>query len=83
MKTFNITGMTCEHCAISIEKALNKINGIQKASVSLVNNRAIIDTDKSITDKDIIDVVKKVGYGASMITNKTSEKNMHVETTAQ
>jgi mercuric reductase len=78
MKTLNITGMTCEHCAISIEKALNKIDGIQKATVSFENSRATVNTNKNIADKDIIDVVKKVGYGASVIESKDSKEEVHI-----
>ena len=78
MKKLNITGMTCEHCAITVEKALNKVDGIQKATVSFTNNRASITTNKDIADKDILDAVKKVGYGASVIENQESDKEVHI-----
>ncbi len=37
MKTsiYNVNGMTCATCALTVEKALNKLDGIQNASANL------------------------------------------------
>ena len=41
-RTYNITGMTCNNCKASVEKALNAIDFIENVSVDLENSKAII-----------------------------------------
>ena len=63
-KTYNITGMHCNSCANLIEMGLkDKVN---KVSASYAKGIAEIDFDENkITEKEIIDEIKKIGYGAS------------------
>jgi Cu+-exporting ATPase len=59
----NIGGMTCINCARAIEKRLNKLNGVIKATVNLAAEKAIIDYDPAIVNqKAIEDVITEVGY---------------------
>ena len=46
MKTIilNISGMTCDHCASTIEAALAKVQGVEKSLVSYVDKSAQITT---------------------------------------
>lgn len=41
-KTFNVTGMSCDHCRRNVEKTLNDIEGV-KASVTLTPPMATIE----------------------------------------
>lgn len=41
-QTLAIEGMTCATCALTVEKALNKLDGIQNASVNLATEKATI-----------------------------------------
>ncbi|MGS2778311.1 heavy metal translocating P-type ATPase [Robertmurraya sp. GLU-23] len=60
----NITGMTCAACANRIEKNINKIPGVQKASVNLATEKASVSYEPSeVSIDDIISRVKKIGYG--------------------
>ena len=52
-KTIYIEGMSCSHCSARVEKALNKINGVN-AKVNLENKLAEVTLDKAIDDKDLI-----------------------------
>lgn len=52
-KTINIEGMQCNHCKMSVEKALNKLDGVTKVEVILEKKKAIIESEKEI-DNDII-----------------------------
>ena len=58
MKTENIklkiTGMTCDHCAIGIEKRLAKNEGITEAKVSFQNGNCDCSFDPSKTSKEEI-----------------------------
>lgn len=51
---FNITGMTCEHCATGIEKLLSKNEGISEAKVSYPNGSCECSFDPTKTSKEAI-----------------------------
>ncbi|PLT27537.1 heavy metal translocating P-type ATPase [Peribacillus deserti] len=64
-KEFDITGMTCAACSARIEKSLNKLEGINKASVNLALERATVEFNPSLINTgDIIKRVQKLGYHA-------------------
>ncbi|MFK7979469.1 MAG: heavy-metal-associated domain-containing protein [Saprospiraceae bacterium] len=51
--TYNIEGMTCNGCRSGVEKKLNAIPGIAKATVSLEEKAATIIAEKTITAETI------------------------------
>ncbi|MDD4547854.1 MAG: heavy metal translocating P-type ATPase [Bacilli bacterium] len=60
----NIEGMTCASCSSHVEKALNKIDGVEKATVNLTTEKATISFDPNKVDLfKIKEVVEKTGYG--------------------
>ena len=69
---FAITGMTCAACSTRIEKGLNKLEGVTKASVNLALETASVEYSPSQIDpQDITQRVEKLGYGAKL---KSEEK---------
>ncbi|OKL36702.1 heavy metal translocating P-type ATPase [Domibacillus mangrovi] len=70
-KEFDITGMTCAACATRIEKGLNKLDGVNKATVNLALESATVEYNPSLIDtQDITKRVEKLGYGAISKENK-------------
>jgi P-type Cu+ transporter len=64
-----ISGMTCAACAIRIEKGLNKLEGVEEASVNLALEKSAIKYDPAkIKVEDIQKRIKDLGY--DVITNK-------------
>ena len=64
---FNITGMTCSACSAHVEKAVNKLEGVKTASVSLMTNSMTAEYDEAVlSNQDIINAVIQSGYGASL-----------------
>lgn len=61
-KTIQIEGMQCNHCKMSVEKALNSIEGITKVEVNLENKNAVIEMEKEIEDSKIKEVIEEVGF---------------------
>lgn len=62
-ETLKINGMTCSSCANTIEKRVNKINGVESATVNFATERLSVKYDESATDiDDIKKAVKDVGY---------------------
>ncbi|MFQ5761345.1 MAG: mercury(II) reductase, partial [Acidiferrobacterales bacterium] len=68
MTTLNlrITGMTCDHCAQTVEKALNTLPGVI-ASVSYDNASAHVKTNDGVVVEHLLKAVRDKGYGASLV----------------
>ena len=61
-----IKGMSCGGCVKSVEKALQTIDGVQTATVSLDPPQANLQTDHIISNEQLKDVLSKAGnYGIS------------------
>lgn len=58
-----IEGMTCEHCARTIEKALRQVEGVQSVEVSYPRREARIDTAVDVGTERLIQAVQSAGYG--------------------
>jgi Cu+-exporting ATPase len=59
----NIGGMSCVNCARAIEKQLSKLNGVNKATVNLAAEKAIIDYNPDIVDQKTIEgAIVEAGY---------------------
>ncbi|RJR17891.1 MAG: copper-translocating P-type ATPase [Desulfobacteraceae bacterium] len=61
-----VTGMTCSNCAIAIERALRKTEGVLRADVNFAaeNVTVAFDTGRVNTEK-VIAQIKKAGYGVA------------------
>lgn len=70
MKTINlnISGMTCDHCASTIEAALTKISGVDKASVSYADKLAKVSVkpEADLNVETLIKSVQAAGYDAAL-----------------
>ena len=64
---FDIKGMTCSSCSAHVEKAVKKLEGIQKVNVNLLSNNMTVEyNEKVLNDEKIINAVTNEGYGASL-----------------
>ena len=62
---FKIIDMTCSSCVANIEGALNHTDGVLKAVVNLMNEKAVVTYDPGLIKLvDIIAVIEGQGYGA-------------------
>ncbi len=58
-----ISGMTCASCVAHVEKSLNEIPGVKKATVNLATERATIKYDGSDVDPGVlVQAVRDSGY---------------------
>lgn len=56
---YKIKGIDCANCAAELERRINKIEGINEASISFMAERLIIEIDDS-RKNEIIEKMKKV-----------------------
>lgn len=74
-----IEGMTCASCAQTIEGALDKQEGIEKADVNLMTEKASIEFDPKKIDMDkISETVEKTGYKVAEKEEEKGETTLEV-----
>jgi Cu+-exporting ATPase len=69
--TLSVQGMTCSSCVNSVEKALNKVEGVS-ATINFATETAHILAPADMDPKDLIKVVEKAGYSASLLVDAQS-----------
>ena len=62
----NIEGMTCASCVGRVERALGKVDGVNRVSVNLANERAHLELLGQVDPQNLIDAVKRAGYDATV-----------------
>lgn len=62
-----IEGMTCNHCKMRVEKALQGIEGVTKATVDLEQKVAFVESSNLLADEKIIKTVDDAGYQVKQI----------------
>ncbi len=67
-KIIMIEGMQCNHCKMSVEKALNKLDGVIKVEVNLENKKAVIESEKEIDNEKIKSEITEAGFEVKDIT---------------
>lgn len=59
---YMVTGMTCAACQAHVEKAVSRVPGVDKVTVSLLTNSMSVEGKASVSD--VVEAVEKAGYGA-------------------
>ena len=65
--TLKISGMHCQHCAMAVTQALNRIDGV-RAEVDPVKGRARIAFDRQVSEDILKNAVEKAGYHVTGIS---------------
>ena len=68
MKTtrLKVSGMTCGHCADTVEKALRNQNGVRNATVHLDAGAAEVEYQEGdVSPEQLIAAVEEEGYSAA------------------
>ncbi|MBI4619476.1 MAG: heavy-metal-associated domain-containing protein [Desulfobacterales bacterium] len=62
MATVKIKGMSCNHCVMSVTKALNEIDGIKNVKVDLNKGEASFDEAMPVSMDTVKERIEKAGY---------------------
>ncbi|MEW6003503.1 MAG: copper ion binding protein [Nitrospirota bacterium] len=57
-----VKGMSCEHCVMSITKALNQLEGIKNVQVDLSKGEVRFDDTKEVASNRISKAIQDAGY---------------------
>ncbi|WP_134700724.1 heavy metal translocating P-type ATPase [Ammoniphilus sp. YIM 78166] len=75
---FEVTGMTCAACANRIEKRLNKLEGVEKATVNFALETALVEYNPDqVSIPDMKEAIKRLGYTLEPKQEKTGETVDH------
>ena len=62
VKEVSIEGMSCNHCKMSVEKAVGSIEGVTNVEVSLENKNAIVKSNVEIDEEKIKNAIEEEGF---------------------
>ena len=66
-QTLKITGMHCVSCTINIDGELEDTKGVKEANTNFIKAQTVIVYDETlVTDKEIIKIIKNLGYDAQI-----------------
>ncbi len=64
--TIYVEGMTCGHCVHAVKSAVEELDGVSHAEVSLEDKSAVVSYDPDwISTDEITDIIEEEGYSAS------------------
>ncbi|MFZ4547615.1 MAG: heavy metal translocating P-type ATPase [Bacteroidales bacterium] len=64
--TMPVTGLTCVNCASLIDANIKKMPGVDEANVDFASEKLTISFDPTVVnEKNIVDAVKRIGYGVA------------------
>ncbi|MFZ6040817.1 heavy metal translocating P-type ATPase [Vibrio natriegens] len=76
-----IQGMTCASCVSSVEKALTKVEGVEKAQVNLAEQSALVFATQDSEDlhQAIVESVKQAGYQAEILQDAATQQEKQAQ----
>ena len=62
--TLTLSGLHCGNCVKSVEKALHEVPGVEKVSVTLSPQQAIVEGE--VEAQTFIDAIDEIGFEAAI-----------------
>lgn len=73
-ETFVVNGMTCASCVINVEKAVNHLDGVEKATVNLTTEKMTVEYQgEPLSPEAISKAVADAGYEAVLYNPDTAK----------
>ncbi len=60
--TIKVKGMTCQHCVMSVKKALGKLEGLQNVDVDLQQAEVRFDNTQGVVSDLVKKAIEEAGY---------------------
>jgi copper chaperone len=61
---YQVTGMTCGHCEMSVRDEVDQLPGIEDVQVSAQTGRLTVTAAQPVDDADVLAAVDEAGYSA-------------------
>jgi formate dehydrogenase gamma subunit len=62
LSTIKVKGMSCQHCVMSVTKALGQLDGIKNVQVDLAKGEVRFDNTKEVASQRIAKAIEEAGY---------------------
>ncbi len=62
-----VTGMTCDHCARTVEEVLSGVAGVQRSNVSYEDGKAKVEVQDAVESAALVAAINAKGYGAELL----------------
>jgi copper chaperone CopZ len=62
IQTYDVVGMTCDHCARSVGNEIRKIDGVDAVDVDLVTGVVTVTSSGDLAAADVASAVAEAGY---------------------
>ncbi|HUR49453.1 MAG TPA: heavy metal-associated domain-containing protein [Acidimicrobiales bacterium] len=63
--TYEVTGMTCEHCVNAVKGELSQLPGVEQVDVQLEGGKVTVTSGAPVDAGEIRSAVEKAGYEVS------------------
>ncbi|GAB3149925.1 heavy-metal-associated domain-containing protein [Amycolatopsis sp. NPDC004378] len=60
--TYTVTGMTCDHCARSVEEELRELGAVTGVAVDLATGAVTVSSTRELDLADVRGAVEEAGY---------------------
>lgn len=67
VKTLYIEGMQCNHCKMTVEKALGELEGVTKVEVNLEEKKAVIKLQNEVEELKMKEAISNAGFEVTKI----------------
>ncbi len=61
---YQVTGMTCGHCGMSIREEVSQIPGVDEIQVSAQTGKLVVSSTSALDDAAVLAAVDEAGYSA-------------------
>jgi len=62
MPSITVKGMTCNHCRMSVTKALESLPGVSAVNVDLLSGKASYETSAPLDPAVVKKAIEKIGF---------------------
>jgi copper chaperone CopZ len=62
---YSVPNISCDHCVMHIQKALQPLDGVKKVDVDIANKSITVEFDFPATDLQLRAVLIEIGYPAA------------------
>lgn len=79
-KEFNIKGLDCAHCAMTLEKYLQKVDGVKSASINFSTSKLCLEIDDDNSKgiiKDVYKMTKQVNPDVKLFDTESGHNHEH------
>ncbi len=63
-QSFEVTGMTCGHCAEAVKRELSKISGVLDVQIALETGAVVVSSARPLDPAMLAEAVDEAGYAA-------------------